>query len=68
MNFWTCCVIFPGKVSQVSENVAGSPLPINPVAAVAYVRFYAHSNADPNNFWNNLEKYGRRPLGFCHAG
>lgn len=32
-------------------------------AAVLYSRFYPHS--EPRTFFENLEKYGQRPIGFC---
>lgn len=46
-----------------NASVAFGPVLLNPFAAWVYARFYVHS--PPQSMITNLERFGRRPLGFC---
>ena len=50
----------------VNASVAFGPIMMNPLAAHVYRLFYIHAPAE--TLLINLQRYGRRPLGFCHAG
>jgi hypothetical protein len=49
----------------LNASVAFGPLLMNPLAGFVYHKFYVHS--PPESLLINLERYGRRPLGFCSA-
>lgn len=47
----------------LNASVAFGPALMNPLAAFTYHKFYIHSPAE--SLLINMERYGRRPLGFC---
>lgn len=57
---WAAVVIF---AAAANASIAFGPVLMNPLAAWAYHRFYVHS--PPESLIVNLERFGRRPLGFC---
>lgn len=57
---WSAAVIF---VIASNASVAFGPVLMNPLAAYAYHKFYVHS--PPESLLVNLQRFGRRPLGFC---
>lgn len=46
-----------------NASIAFGPLFLNPLSAWVYHRFYIHS--PPRAFLENLQRFGRRPLGVC---
>jgi len=48
-----------------NASIAFGPATRNPLAAFAYHKFYAHS--PPEALLTNMERFGRRPLGFCRT-
>ena len=47
----------------LNASVAFGPVLMNPLAGFVYHKFYVHS--PPESLLINLQRYGRRPLGFC---
>lgn len=52
-----------GITVALNASVAFGPLLMNPLAAFVYHKFYVHS--PPESLLINMQRYGRRPLGFC---
>lgn len=57
---WTAAVVL---TVLANGSIAFGPALGNPLAGFAYHKFYAH--APPETLLTNLERFGRRPLGFC---
>jgi hypothetical protein len=48
----------------LNASVAFGPVLMNPLAEFVYHRFYIHTPSE--SLLTNLQRYGRRPLGFCN--
>ncbi|HET7707780.1 MAG TPA: hypothetical protein VFM36_16965 [Thermoanaerobaculia bacterium] len=52
-----------GLTVALNASVAFGPILMNPLAGFVYHKFYVHS--PPDSLLLNMQRYGRRPLGFC---
>lgn len=52
-----------GLTVALNASVAFGPILMNPLAGFVYHKFYVHS--PPQSLLVNMQRYGRRPLGFC---
>lgn len=53
-----------GLTLALNASVAFGPVLMNPLAGFVYHKFYVHS--PPESLLINMQRYGRRPLGFCN--
>lgn len=52
-----------GLTIVLNASIAFGPFLMNPLAGFVYHKFYVHS--PPESLLVNMQRYGRRPLGFC---
>lgn len=65
VTLWRPMRVAVALVVLANAAIVGGPVTMTPLGQYAYHRFYAHSPQHALN--ENVQRHGRRPLGFCRA-